>query len=72
MTYDIFGSGGGRKITQELQVPLLGSIPLEIAVREGGDVGLPILLSHPESASAKALTALAQQVAARVSVAALS
>jgi len=41
-------------------------------VREGGDVGLPILINHPDSASAQALRAIAQQVAARVSVAALS
>lgn len=70
-SYDIFGSGGGSKITAELGVPLLGTIPLEIGVREGGDQGTPIVISHPESASAKALIQLSQQVAARVSVAAL-
>ncbi len=70
--YDIFGSGGGSKITAELGVPLLGTIPLEIGVREGGDQGLPIVVSHPDSASAQALVKLSQQVAARVSVAALS
>jgi len=70
--YDIFGSAGGEKTAQELQVPLLGCVPLEIPLREGGDRGLPIVLAEPESASAKALTAIAQQIAARVSVAALS
>lgn len=70
--YDIFGSQGGEKTAQELQVPLLGCVPLEIALREGGDRGLPIVLAYPESASAKALTAIAQQIAARVSVVALS
>ncbi|UBF29543.1 iron-sulfur cluster carrier protein ApbC [Kovacikia minuta CCNUW1] len=69
--YDIFGSAGGEKTAQELQVPLLGCIPLEISLRQGGDRGLPIVLSDPESASAKALTAIAQQVAAKVSIAAL-
>ena len=70
--YDIFGSAGGEKTAQELQVPLLGCVPLEISVRQGGDRGTPIVVSEPESASAKALVAIAQQVAARVSVAALT
>jgi ATP-binding protein involved in chromosome partitioning len=70
--YDIFGSGGGEKIAQELDLPLLGCIPLEMPVRQGGDQGLPILVQAPESAAAKALWEIAQQVAARVSVAALT
>ncbi|MEB3356804.1 MAG: Mrp/NBP35 family ATP-binding protein [Synechococcales bacterium] len=70
--YDIFGSGGGQKTSEELDLPLLGCIPLEMALREGGDRGIPIVIDQPESASAKALTAIAQQVAARVSVAALA
>ncbi|MEM8778321.1 MAG: Mrp/NBP35 family ATP-binding protein [Cyanobacteria bacterium P01_G01_bin.49] len=71
-TYDLFGSGGGEKASKELQVALLGCIPLEIALREGGDRGVPIVMSAPDSASAKALTAIAQQIAAKVSVAALA
>jgi ATP-binding protein involved in chromosome partitioning len=70
--YDIFGSGGGEKTAQELGVPLLGGIPLEMPVREGGDNGVPVVISHPDSAAAKALTAIAQQIAAKVSVAALT
>lgn len=70
--YDIFGSAGGKKTADELQVPLLGCVPLEIPLREGGDRGLPIVLADPESASAKALTAIAQQIAAKVSIAALT
>jgi ATP-binding protein involved in chromosome partitioning len=70
--YDIFGSGGGEKIARELDIPLLGCIPLEMPVRQGGDQGLPILVQAPESAAAKALWAIAQQLAARVSVAALT
>lgn len=69
--YDLFGSGGGEKASKELNVPLLGCVPLEIALREGGDVGTPIVMGHPESASARALTEIAQQVAAKVSIAAL-
>jgi ATP-binding protein involved in chromosome partitioning len=70
--YDIFGSQGGEKTAAELQVPLLGCVPLEIDLREGGDRGLPIVVASPESASAKALVAIAQQIAAKVSVAALT
>ena len=69
--YDIFGSGGGLKTSQELGVPLLGCVPLEIPLREGGDMGIPIVLSAPESASAQSLQTIAQQVAALISVAAL-
>jgi ATP-binding protein involved in chromosome partitioning len=70
--YDIFGSGGGEKISTELGVPLLGCVPLELAVRQGGDEGRPIVVQHPDSASAQALKAVAQQVAAKVSIAALA
>ncbi|BBA80179.1 MRP protein-like protein [cyanobacterium endosymbiont of Rhopalodia gibberula] len=70
--YDLFGSGGGEKASIELNVPLLGCIPLEIALREGGDQGIPIVIAAPESGSAKALTSIAQQIAAKVSVAALT
>ena len=70
--YDIFGSGGGEKTSQELGLPLLGCIPLEMSLREGGDRGIPIVVADPESASARALVAIAQQIAAKVSIAALS
>jgi ATP-binding protein involved in chromosome partitioning len=70
--YDLFGSGGGEKTAAELNVPLLGCVPLEMSVREGGDRGLPIVIAEPESASATALSAIAGQIAARVSVVALS
>lgn len=70
--YDLFGSGGGEKTAQELDISLLGCIPLEIALRQGGDQGLPIVVAQPDSASAKALVAIAKQIAAKVSVAALS
>ena len=70
--YDIFGSDGGEKLATELGVPLLGRIPLEIPVRTGGDTGIPIVISSPESASAKALVAIARSIAGKVSIAALS
>jgi ATP-binding protein involved in chromosome partitioning len=70
--YDIFGSGGGEKTAAELGVPLLGCIPLEISTRVGGDNGVPIVVADPDSASAKALTAIALAIAGKVSVAALT
>ncbi|GAB4216077.1 MAG: Mrp/NBP35 family ATP-binding protein [Synechococcales cyanobacterium] len=70
--YDIFGSNGGVKAAQELQVPLLGQIPLEIGVREGGDQGVPVVLSDPTSASAQALIQTAKVVAGKVSMLALA
>lgn len=69
--YDIFGSGGGEKTSKELGLPLLGCVPLEMPVREGGDRGIPIVMERPDSPSAKALTSVAQNIAARVSVTAL-
>jgi ATP-binding protein involved in chromosome partitioning len=71
-SYDLFGSGGGEKASKELSVPLLGCVPLEIALREGGDTGVPIVMEAPESASARALNAIAQQIAAKVSIAAFA
>lgn len=70
--YDIFGSGGGEKTAAELGVPLLGRIPLEIPLRQGGDTGVPIVVGVPDSASAKELQAIAQRIAGKVSVAALA
>lgn len=66
--YHLFGEGGGKRIEQEFGMPLLGQIPIEIAVREGGDRGTPIVLSQPESASARAITEIAGKLAMRVSV----
>jgi ATP-binding protein involved in chromosome partitioning len=70
--YDIFGSGGGEKTAAELGVPLLGCVPLEITLRQGGDRGVPIVVADPDSASAKALKAIALSIAGKVSVAALT
>ncbi|MGB3298253.1 MAG: Mrp/NBP35 family ATP-binding protein [Phormidesmis sp.] len=70
--YAIFGADGGEKAAEELGVTLLGKVPLEMPVREGGDNGLPIVLAAPESASAIALMNIAKQAAAKISVAALT
>ncbi len=68
---DIFGSGGGEKLAQATQVPFLGKVPIDQNVRIGGDSGKPIVVSHPDSAVAKALISVAEAVAARISVEAM-
>jgi len=66
--HDIFGSGGGKRIAEENEVELLGQIPIEAIVREGGDEGAPVVAAHPESATAHAFEHAAQRVAGRLSV----
>lgn len=68
---DIFGSGGGEQLAESTGTPFLGKIPIEAAVREGGDSGKPIVVSRPDSVSARALRSIAEGLAARISVAAL-
>jgi ATP-binding protein involved in chromosome partitioning len=69
---DVFGQGGGEAMAKQYDVPFLGAIPMNPNVRVGGDSGKPIIVSDPEADAAKALRALAESVAARVSVAALT
>ncbi|MBI4590316.1 MAG: Mrp/NBP35 family ATP-binding protein [Candidatus Rokubacteria bacterium] len=64
----IFGEGGGKKIAEEVGVPLLAQIPLDPETRKGGDEGRPILLRKPESPQAAAFRELAAAVAERVSM----
>ena len=70
--HDIFGSGGGEKIARELDLEVLGRIPLEPSVRAGGDAGVPITSAQypggDESRAAMALREVARTVAGRVSV----
>jgi ATP-binding protein involved in chromosome partitioning len=69
---DIFGSGGGEQLAQATQTTFLGKVPMDPNVRIGGDSGKPIVISHPDSAPAIALTEISQKIAAQVSIAALS
>ncbi len=69
---DIFGTGGGEELARATETTFLGSIPMDQNVRIGGDTGKPIVVSYPESPVALALTEIAQKIAAKVSVAALS
>ncbi len=66
-----FGSGGGQRVSDSLSrsvgalVPLLGQVPMDIALREGGDGGTPVVLGHPDSPAAVALRGVARQLARR-------
>ncbi|MDQ0241907.1 Mrp/NBP35 family ATP-binding protein [Arthrobacter bambusae] len=68
---ELFGSGGGRVLAERLSaavgtdVPLLGQIPLDIRLREGGDAGRPVVLTAPETAAAQALQAIAGKLNAK-------
>ncbi|MGW0041353.1 Mrp/NBP35 family ATP-binding protein [Rhodococcus sp. NPDC003348] len=68
---DVFGSGGGQMVADRLtravgaKVPLLGQIPLEQAVREGGDAGVPIVLGAPDSPAGTALREIADKLSVR-------
>lgn len=61
--YEIFGSGGGQQLADELDIPLLGKLPLVPALREGGDTGRPITAVDPDSESAKVFQQIAHQIA---------
>ncbi len=69
--YHIFGNGGGEALAERYGVPFLGAVPIAMSIREGGDLGIPVVISHPASAQAAAFRGLAQQVAAQVSIEAL-
>ncbi len=64
----IFGEGGGELLARSAGAPLLGSIPIDETIREGGDLGKPVVVVDPDSEGGKALVTLAQNVAARVSM----
>ncbi|MGN9805557.1 Mrp/NBP35 family ATP-binding protein [Micromonospora sp. L32] len=68
---EVFGAGGGQAVADSLsrtigaQVPLLGQIPLDTRVREGGDAGNPIVLAEPDAPASKALAQIADRLAVR-------
>jgi ATP-binding protein involved in chromosome partitioning len=70
-TVEIFGSGGGQAVADALTrvtgatVPLLGQVPIDVRLREGGDIGVPLVLSDPRSAAAQRLTEIAAGLASR-------
>jgi ATP-binding protein involved in chromosome partitioning len=62
MTSDVFGSGGGERLANELGVPLLGTVPLDARVREASDAGEPLVTRDPDSEPAQAIFALARAI----------
>jgi ATP-binding protein involved in chromosome partitioning len=65
---DIFGHGGAQVTAEELGLDFLGEIPLDVAVRESSDSGVPIMVSAPDSPVAQAILEIAQKIAAKTSV----
>ena len=59
----LFGQGGGERMAQQYGVPLLGALPLDIAIREQGDAGTPVVAAAPESPAAQAYLATARRLA---------
>ncbi|NBO63617.1 MAG: iron-sulfur cluster carrier protein ApbC [Acidobacteria bacterium] len=69
--YHIFGNGGGEALAERYGIPFLGAVPIALNIREGGDLGVPVVKSRPESPQAVAFQSVAKQVAAQVSIEAL-
>ena len=60
--YRLFGEGGGQDLADQLEVPLLGQIPLVPELRAGADNGEPIVVSHPDDPSSKVFAAIAERL----------
>jgi ATP-binding protein involved in chromosome partitioning len=60
--YDLFGRGGGQELADGLGVPLLGRVPIDPFIVEGGDEGRPVVSAHPEAPSARAIVATAERL----------
>ena len=69
--YNIFGEGGGQKLATEYDLNFLGQVPMGLEVREGGDRGVPVVVSTPDSAQAEAFRKVAEEVARHVSIEAM-
>ncbi|WP_052664151.1 Mrp/NBP35 family ATP-binding protein [Nitriliruptor alkaliphilus] len=61
----LFGSGGGEELAEALDTELLGRIPIDPRLREGGDSGAPLVITNPDVPAAQAITAIATQLGAR-------
>jgi ATP-binding protein involved in chromosome partitioning len=68
---DIFGTGGGRKMAESMEIPFLGEVPIDTRVRSGGDEGRPIVAVSPDAPAAQAFEAVAGKIAAQVSIQAM-
>jgi ATP-binding protein involved in chromosome partitioning len=63
---EIFGSGGGSKLSEELGLPLLGKVPIDLAIRESGDSGRPLMIAGPDTDAAKIFQSIADKIVAEV------
>ncbi len=66
---DLFGRGGGEAMAGALGVPFLGRVPIYQPIREGSDAGVPLMVSEPDAPAGRAFMAVAEQTAARISIA---
>ena len=66
--YDIFGFGGGERISQELNTPFLGGIPIDPRIREGGDSGLPMVFGIPEAKETAILMDISRKLTEQVNI----
>jgi len=64
----IFGQGGGSRAAEQLGIPFLGEVPLDLAIRTQSDIGQPIVLALPDAPSSRTLRSIAEKVAAQVSI----
>jgi ATP-binding protein involved in chromosome partitioning len=64
----IFGQGGGSRAAEQLGIPFLGEVPLDLAIRTQSDIGQPIVIARPDAPSARTLRSIAEKVAAQVSI----
>jgi ATP-binding protein involved in chromosome partitioning len=62
MTSDVFGTGGGEQLADDLRVRLLGQVPLDVRLREAAESGVPLVLSDPGSEPAEAIVEIAQML----------
>ncbi len=66
--FTIFGEGGGQRLADELDVPLLGKVPLQEELRESADSGLPLVINQPNAPAAQAINAAARGIIAATPV----
>ena len=59
---NIFSGGGGKRLSSEVDLPLLGNIPIEPEICQGGDLGVPLLISNPISNAGNVFKSIAQHI----------
>ena len=63
---EIFGSGGGKRLSQEANIPLLATIPIDLELRQGGDTGVPLMVSAPNSSTGLVFQEIAQKISDQI------